>query len=127
MNNKRFSIRDRLGSFRFAFNGLKPLFTTEHNSRIHALIAFCAIIAGLLLRISRQEWIAIVIVIGFVIAMEAVNSAIEKLADYVTPEEHEQIKKVKDLAAAGVLISSLTALIVGLIIFIPAIIRICSA
>lgn len=127
MNNKEFSLRDRLNSFRFAFNGIKTLFTDEHNAWIHALAAVCAIIAGILLRINRQEWLAVIIVIGLVVAMEAMNTALEKLAEYVTPEKQEQIKKVKDLAAAGVLISSITALIAGLIIFIPAIIRICSA
>jgi Diacylglycerol kinase len=77
--------------------------------------------AGLLLGISILEWVAIIIVIGFVIALEAINSSIEKLSDFVSPEKHNQIKTVKDLSAAGVLIGAITAVIVGLLVFIPMI------
>ncbi|MCK3682747.1 diacylglycerol kinase family protein [Maribellus sp. YY47] len=108
-------------SFSFAFNGLQILFKEEHNSRIHFVAAIIVIIAGIIFHITAYEWLALVFVIGLVIAMEAINSALENLADFVSPGKHDQIKKVKDLAAAGVLISATTALIVGLIIFLPKI------
>jgi diacylglycerol kinase len=70
-----------------------------------------------------SEWFAVIFAIGIVIAFEAINSAIENLADFVSPQEHHLIKKVKDLAAAGVLVSAISAAIVGLLIFIPRIIQ----
>jgi len=121
MSTKPFSIRDRLKSFGYAFQGIKVLFVNEHNARIHFVAAIAAIIAGFIFHISSTEWITIVIVIGLVFSAEAFNSAIEYLANYVSPEYHDLIKKAKDLAALAVLFLAVTALIVGLIIFIPKI------
>lgn len=120
-NNKKFSLRKRLKSFSFAFNGLRVLFKEEHNARIHFAAAVVAIVAGIIFRITAFEWLVLVFVIGLVLALEAINSAIENLADFVSPQKHDQIKKVKDLAAAGVLIAAATALIAGLVIFLPKI------
>jgi diacylglycerol kinase len=119
MKKNQTSIRKALRSFVFAFNGLKILILEEQNARIHAIGAFCAIVLGFVLKISLQEWVAIIIAIGFVITIETINSAIENLADYVSPEKHDLIKKVKDLSAGGVLLSAITALIIGLIVFLP--------
>lgn len=77
------------------------------------------IAAGFLLDISQMEWIAVVIVIGAVLAAEAVNSALEALADFVSPEYSEAIKRTKDLAAGAVLLMAIAAAIVGGIIFFP--------
>ena len=82
-----------------------------------------AIILGIVLKISNIEWIAIIMVIGLVFSIEIINSAIENLADFVSPNYNEIIKKVKDLSAAAVLISALVSLIIGIIIFIPKIIE----
>lgn len=122
MKKKKFSIRDRIKSFGFAFNGLKIFLLNEHNAWIHLLAVICVMIAGFALRISAVEWIAIVLTIGLVISLELVNSSIEKLADFVSPEKHKEIKAVKDFAAAGVLISAIAALVIGLIVFIPKIV-----
>ncbi len=118
---KKFSIKDRMKSFPYAFNGLWILWKEEHNARIHCVAAICAVVAGVFFHISVYEWLAIVFAIGFVITLEIINSAIENIADFVSPERHEVIKKVKDLAAAGVLFSAMTAFVVGLIIFVPKI------
>jgi diacylglycerol kinase len=125
MKNEPFSIAKRLKSFVFAFNGFKILIKEEHNARIHAIATLFAVGLGIWFRISISEWIAIIFAIGFVFAMEILNSAIENLADFVTTEKHEAIKKVKDLAASAVLISAICALIVGAIIFIPKILKLC--
>ena len=117
--NERFSIRKRLKSFIYAFRGLSLLIRKEHNARIHVFAAFCVVIAGYFFQISYSEWIAIVIAIGFVFSAEALNSAIETLADLVSPNYNEFIKQTKDLAAGGVLLAAITALIIGLIIFLP--------
>ncbi|RIJ50138.1 diacylglycerol kinase family protein [Maribellus luteus] len=121
MKNRKFSIHKGLESFSFAFNGLLILFRKEHNARIHFVAALVVIVAGIIFRITAFEWLALVFVIGLVLALEAINSAIENLADFVSPHKHDQIKKVKDLAAAGVLIAAATALIAGLLIFLPKI------
>lgn len=122
MKPQKFSIRKRLKSFSFALNGLRILIKEEHNARVHLLAMICVAIAGFVFQISALEWISIVFAIGFVFALEIINSSIENIADFIHPKQHKQIGRIKDLAAAGVLISALTALIIGLIIFIPKII-----
>ena len=123
MKPENFSIKKRIKSFGFAFNGLKILFQEEHNARIHLVAAIGVVVAGFLFNISGFEWIALTVAIGFVISIEIINTTIENIADFISPERNESIKKIKDLAAAAVLISALTALAIGLIIFIPKIYR----
>lgn len=119
MKNDGFTLRKRLKSFRFAFNGIRLLITREHNAWIHCFAAVCVITAGCTIGLSATEWIAITFAIGMVLAAEAVNSSIEALADLVSPGYNEAIKRTKDLAAGAVLILALAAAIIGLIIFIP--------
>jgi diacylglycerol kinase len=123
MKNQNAAISQRLKSFSYAFNGLKILLAEEPNARVHLLAAIIVVIAGVVLEISTSDWIAVVFAIGFVITAEIINSSIENIADFVSPEKHEKIKKIKDLAAAGVLISAVTALIIGVIIFLPKILE----
>lgn len=125
MKGGRFSILKRLHSFTYAFNGLRILFKEEHNARIHLVAAICAIALAGVLNVSALEWVAITIAIGLVISLEAMNSAIENLSDFVSPNRNDNIKRVKDLSAAGVLIASIAALATGLLIFIPKIIELC--
>ena len=119
MKQHKFSIIKRIKSFVYAFNGLKILIKEEHNSRIHFLATIIVLITSIILKISVFEWIAIIFAIGFVISLEIVNSAIENIADFISPEKDKKIKKIKDLAAAAVLIGAITAFIIGLIIFLP--------
>jgi diacylglycerol kinase len=121
-NKKKFSIPERILSFKHAFNGLKILFNYEHNAQIHLAAAILVIIAGFLFKISSIEWMAIIIVAGMVFMAEIFNSAIELISDFISPTYHEVIKKVKDLSAAAVLVSALMALIVGAIVFIPKVV-----
>ncbi len=119
MQKERFSVKKRLKSFKYAFNGLKILIKEEHNSRIHLLAAISVIVLGILFDITIYEWIAIVFTIGLVISFEIINSAIENIADFVSPEKHDKIKKIKDLSASAVLISAFCAVIIGFLIFLP--------
>lgn len=119
MPNKKFSWRERGNSFGFAFAGLKALFRTEHNAWIHAGLTVVVILLSVLLGVSHAETAVLILAMGFVWAAEIFNTAIEKLADHLTTERHPQIKLVKDLAAAAVLVSALAALLVGLLIFLP--------
>jgi diacylglycerol kinase len=121
MKHKKFSIIKRVYSFKHAFNGLRILIKEEHNARIHLFASICVIIVGLFFKISLHEWIAIIFSIGLVFCLEIINSTVENIADFISPEKHEMIKKIKDLSASGVLISALIALIIGLIIFLPKI------
>lgn len=119
--NQKFSIYKRIKSFVYAFNGLRVIWKEEHNARIHAIASIVVILLGILLKVSSLEWIALVICISFVIVTEIINSSIENISDYLTSEKNDTIKKIKDLAAAAVLISAIGAVIVGSIIFLPKI------
>ncbi len=121
MKSEPFSIRKRMQSFKYAFNGFKILLIEEHNARIHMLVAVLVIIAGVYFNVSVKEWVAIVFAIVLVFAAELFNSSIENLADFVTKEPHPEIKKVKDLSAAAVLICAVGAVVIGLLVFIPRI------
>jgi diacylglycerol kinase len=109
-------------SFAFAWNGLKICFSGEPNFRIHILFAIVVLIPGIVFNISVTEWIVIGFCIAFVISMEMLNTAIEKLCDVVHKELHPDIKRVKDIAAGAVLVSAIFSLMTGLIIFLPKII-----
>lgn len=121
--NTKFSMVKQLKSFGFAFNGLKILFKQEHNARIHLFVAGLVIVAGFAFQLSKAEWIAVIFSKGFVITTETINTVIENIADFLTIEKNHQIKVIKDLSAAAVLISSITALIIGVLIFLPKIIE----
>ena len=122
MKNEKFSIKKRIKSFSYAFAGLRVLFREEHNSWIHATAAICVIIAGFLFRIAPYEWIAIAIVIGMVLSSEILNSSLERTADFIKAERDDRKRDIKDLGAAAVLVSAISAAIVGLIVFLPKII-----
>lgn len=119
-----FSFRARLNSFRHAWSGLKTVIREEHNARIHLMVMLVALGAAWYFRITPAEWAMVLLCIGLVVSLEIVNSAIEKLADAVSPERNEQIKRVKDLAAAAVLVSAIIAAVVGLMVFVPRIIEV---
>ncbi len=121
MKKVNFSIAKRIKSFGFAFNGLRILFHEEHNSRIHFFASVLVVIAALLFKLNTYEWIAIIFSIGLVVTAEIINTAVENIADFLTTEQNNHIKKIKDLAAAAELVSALTALTIGLIIFLPKI------
>lgn len=112
-------LTHRIQSFKYAFQGFAPVFAKEKNIYIHSIAAIIVIIAGFIFHISTIEWIAIIISIGVVFICEFFNSAIEKLADFVSIEKHDSIKKIKDISAAAVLISAIMALCIGIIIFLP--------
>ena len=119
----KFSLKRRFESFKYAFNGLKILIKEEHNARIHLMATIVVIVAGFAFKISFNEWTAILLAIGLVFALEALNSSIENLADFVAPDINENIKKAKDLGAAAVLIGAIVAIVIGLIVFVPKIIN----
>ena len=122
-NSNKFSIAQRLKSFGFAINGIIETAKEQHNFWIHCLAAVLVVVLGFLVNISPAEWLFIVFAIGFVFAAEIFNSAIEKMVDHISPEFDKNVGLVKDMAAGAVLISAITAAIVGIIIFVPRILQ----
>jgi diacylglycerol kinase len=114
-----FSFRARFRSFQYAFQGLRKAFLTEHNLWIHFVATMSVIALSVILKISRYEAIAVTIVSGMVWMAELFNSAVEKIMDFVSPQKHEQVKIIKDIAAAAVLVTAIAALVTGLFIFLP--------
>lgn len=107
-----------LKSFKFAFNGIK-LVLGENNTRFHLLATGLAIISGFLVHLTINEWLWIVSAISIVWIGEAINTALERLTNLVSPDYHPLAGQVKDLAAGAVLIAAVYALLVGLLVFVP--------
>ena len=114
-------LRKRKDSFKFAFRGIGYLFSHESNAKIHIAAAISVIIAGILFKLTAWEWCAVSFAIGGVLTAEAFNTAIEKICDKISPDIDPIIKIVKDVAAGAVLLFVLSAIAIGLIIFIPKI------
>lgn len=109
----------RILSFKHAFEGITTATKEEPNLKFHLILALIVIMAGFILDISRIEWIIVLIMIGLVLTLELTNTAIEAIVDSFTPDQHPGAKYAKDIAAGAVLVVSLTAAVVGLIIFLP--------
>ncbi len=122
----KFSWKKRGKAFVYAWQGMKALVRYEHNARIHLVAALAAVIAGFVLCISAIEWCVMVVCIASVIAAEALNSAVEALADKVSPGHDPLIGRAKDLGATAVTLLALASLTVGLIIFVPKVVTLFS-
>ena len=105
-------------NFRFAFRGLKTVFSSETTFRLHTLIAILVIVYSWYRGIEKIYWVVVLIIIALVMALEIFNSAIERLVDMLAPRTHKFAKEVKDLLAAMVLLVSLFAAAIGFIVFL---------
>ncbi|MFP7253330.1 diacylglycerol kinase family protein [Terribacillus goriensis] len=110
--------------FRYAWNGIRWTFLEERNFRIHTIAAIIALITGMILRINPAEWAAILLSIGFVIVTEMINTVVELMMDHLSPEQSKAAGLIKDIAAGAVLIAAITAICVGLVVFVPEIISV---
>jgi diacylglycerol kinase len=117
--NRRGLFSREAASFACAFRGIAALMKSEVHARIHLAATMVVLVMGWWFGITAGEWLAIVLAIGLVWVAEALNTAIEYVADLAHPDDHPEVKKLKDLAAAAVLFASLAALAVGLIVFLP--------
>lgn len=113
------NLNTRKKAFTHALNGIRLFFNDGIHPKAHFFIAVSVVLTGYLTDISSMEWIAVLLCISTVMSLEAVNSAIESLTDLAHPEYHELAKKVKDISAAAVLLSSIFSAIIGGIIFLP--------
>lgn len=108
--------------FKSAFNGIKEFTFSEKDNMVHVAAIVLVVTAGFVFKITPGEWIAIILCIGMVLTAEMINQNIERICNYIQPQQDEKIKKIKDMAAGAVLIASIIAVIVALIIFVPEII-----
>lgn len=106
-------------SFRYAFEGIYSGIKTETNWKIGLLEALVVIVAGFYLKLSRQDWIIVTLMIGLVLSAELGNSAVETIVNSFTDEYHPGAKLAKDFAAGSVVIVVITAAVVGLLVFMP--------
>lgn len=106
-------------SFAYAFKGLGVFFRDEVHARVHLLAMALTSLAGFYYQISTNEWLVLCLFFAFIIALEIVNTAIERLVDLVSPNHNKLAGQVKDLAAAAVLWASFFAVIAAAIIFYP--------
>ena len=120
IQDKRF-VSGRIKSIGFAVKGAFKLVSTEHSVMVQTSIAIALIIAGFYYEISREEWMFQTLAIGLVLSVEGLNTAVEKVADFIHPEFHHRIGFIKDIAAGAVFFAALTALIIGCFIYIPKI------
>jgi diacylglycerol kinase (ATP) len=111
----------RLKSVSFAFKGAVKLITTEHSIMVQFSIGILLTFAGFYFEISTTEWLFQTLAIGLVMSVEGLNTAVEKIADFIHPNYDEKIGFIKDIAAGAVLFAAITAVIIGLIIYIPKI------
>ena len=112
-------ISGRLKSVTFAVKGAVKLITTEHSVMVQFSIGILMSIAGFYCNITRTEWLFQTLAIGFVMSIEGLNTAVEKIADFIHPNYHEIIGFIKDIAAGAVLFAAITAIAIGLIIYVP--------
>lgn len=109
----------RLKSIGFAVKGAYKLITTEHSVMVQFALAILLIIAGFYFQISREEWMMQILAFGLVLGIESLNTAIEKIADFIHPEFHDKIGFIKDIAAGAVMFAATAAIAVGLLIYVP--------
>ena len=121
MSKKESFLVNRLKSIGYAFKGAVYLAKTESSIKIQVCIAIAVTIAGLYFDISNTEWLIQIAFIGLVMSLEAMNTSVEYISDFIHPERHESIGRIKDIAAGAVFIAAVSATIAALIIYIPKI------
>ena len=112
-------VKGRLKSLRYAILGAYKLVTTEHSIMVQFSIGIILTVLGIVFDITKTEWMFQTLAIGVVLAIEGLNTAVEKIADFIHPDHHERIGFIKDIAAGAVAFAAISAIIIGLIIYIP--------
>ncbi|WP_082233799.1 diacylglycerol kinase family protein [Halobacillus massiliensis] len=112
--NRKYKI-----GFNHAFNGVKQVYRKEGNFKIHSVSAVLVVIFSYGLNISLLEWALVITMIVIVMALEMINTSIERIMDFLSPDRHPLVGEIKDIAAGAVLIAATGAAVVGCLIFIP--------
>lgn len=109
----------RIKSIGFAITGALKLIGTEHSVMVQSTLAVLLSIAGFYFEISRTDWMFQILSFGLVLSIEGLNTAVEKVADFIHPDYHERIGFIKDIAAGAVLFAAVTAISIILMIYLP--------
>src|SRR5574343_999260 len=109
----------RLKRVGFAVKGALKLITTEHSVMVQSSLAVLMTVAGFYFKINRMEWMMQILAFGLVLGIESVNTAVEKIADFIHPDYHERIGFIKDIAAGAVMFAAMSAIAVGALIYLP--------
>lgn len=117
-------VTGRLKSLKFAIAGAYKLISTEHSIMVQLSVGVMVTLAGFYFNISKTDWMFQTLAIGLVLSIEGLNTAVEKIADFIHPDFHEKIGFVKDIAAGAVFFAAIAALIIGLCIYIPIVLAI---
>lgn len=116
MKRTTYSFLHRLSC---AWNGIQLATRQERHFRIHLSVMVTVLIAGWMTGIARWEWVALLGISALVMALELVNTALEKALDRIHPDRHDLIGQAKDMAAGAVLIAAMVSVIIGMLIFLP--------
>ncbi len=114
-------IGKRILGFKYAFRGAWMLLKSEASIQVQVVVAIVMTFAGCYYELSPVEWVLQTLAIALVLGIEGLNTAIEELADFVHPDHHNKIGKIKDVAAGAVFFAAIAALIIGVIIYGPKI------
>ncbi len=112
-------LKNRVKSVGYAIKGMFLLLKTESSIKIQFVIALLVTGAGFYYNISSAEWMVQLLAIGTVMGIEGLNTAVEKISDYIQPKKDPKIGFIKDISAGAVMIVSVVATIIGLIIYLP--------
>ncbi|WP_226036936.1 diacylglycerol kinase family protein [Aquibacillus saliphilus] len=105
-----------------ALNGISEVVRTEINFKVHLVLTIIVVIFGFIFQLSSIEWVLILLTIGFVLTFEMINTAIERVLNYLAPEIHPLVGIIKDISAGAVFVAALVSVVNGLIIFLPKVI-----
>lgn len=119
MAKKDSFLVNRIKSIGYAFKGALLLLKTESSIKVQFVLAIVLTITGFYFELSATEWMFQIFAIGLVMSIEGINTAVEKLSDFINPEHDVKIGFIKDIAAGAVFIAAVAAIIIGLIIYIP--------
>ncbi|HEX9825940.1 MAG TPA: diacylglycerol kinase family protein [Flavobacteriaceae bacterium] len=119
MTKKESFLLNRLKSVGYAFRGAYYLLRTESSIKVQFIIAIVVTAAGFYFEISRTEWLFQIGFIGLVMSIEGLNTAVEYVADFIHPEHHQAIGRIKDIAAGAVFMASIAAVIAAIVIYFP--------
>ena len=119
MQHKGNFFLNRIIAIKYAAKGFWILITSEHSIIAQVSIAIIMAVIGFLMQISATEWLFQIMAFGFILVAESLNTAIEKMADFIHPEYHKQIGRIKDISAGAVFFAAIIAVIIGLIIYVP--------
>lgn len=112
-------FKGRIRSFYFAFRGMWILIRTEHSIMVQVFIAILVCIGGFFAGLTSTEWILQIMAIAMVLVAESLNTAVEKLCDFVHPDHSRRIGKIKDISAGAVAFAALAAVLIGFLIYLP--------